>query len=102
MSQQKKQIRKKFNDDCLKRDKYKCRVCPREDDLAVHHITDRKEMPNGGYVKENGITLCPDCHLKAERWYLYQDKYEETFPPNNLYFIIASSYEKAVAASNKL
>lgn len=29
-----------------------------ERDLDAHHITDRNEMPNGGYVPENGISLC--------------------------------------------
>ena len=41
------------------RDGYACRTCgfastPRraEDELDAHHITDRNEMPNGGYVAE--------------------------------------------------
>jgi hypothetical protein len=26
-------------------------------------------MPDGGYVLENGISLCNDCHFEAERYY---------------------------------
>ena len=70
MSQSKKIIRKKFRDDALKRDGYKCKMCglqPKNiSDLDVHHIFDRTLMPNGGYVKENGISLCSECHIKAE------------------------------------
>ena len=54
------------------RDGFTCRGCGfastperAEDALDAHHITDRNEMPNGGYVAENGITLCEVCHAKA-------------------------------------
>jgi len=105
MSAKKKQIRQKFNDDCLKRDGYRCRICTclSTRDLEVHHITDRSKMPNGGYVKENGITLCPMHHLIAERYHVTGGKhYAEKMHPNDLYALIGSSYEKAVAASEKL
>lgn len=60
MSNKKKQIRQQFRDAVFKRDGYKCRVCGNSGQLDAHHIIDRTEMPSGGYVKENGICLCPE------------------------------------------
>jgi len=99
----KKQIRKAFREACLTRDGNVCKCCPVKTDLAVHHITDRNEIARGGYVKQNGITLCPDCHMKAERYHDTNGKsYVPTFHPNDLYELIGSSYEEAVAASERL
>lgn len=69
MSAKKKNIRDKFRSDVFGRDGYQCRVCSRDHGLDAHHVTDRKEIPDGGYVKENGISLCDACHLKAELWH---------------------------------
>ncbi len=69
--------------------------------LDAHHITDRNEMPNGGYVKENGISVCDDCHLKAEEFHSTGIAVEG-FAPADLYQKIDSSHEKAVAAAEKL
>jgi hypothetical protein len=68
-------------------------------ELDIHHITDRKEMPNGGYVPENGIALCRDgfgmdCHAKAELGF-------QKYMPSDLYRIIRSSKEKATAADTE-
>lgn len=52
-------------------------------------------MPNGGYVRENGISVCTDCHLLAE-------DAEPGYEPEVLYEKIGSSYEYAVEASEKL
>ena len=52
-------------------------------------------MPNGGYVKENGISLCEQCHIKAE------DE-AEGFEPEVLYKLIGSTYEEAIKASERL
>lgn len=107
MNLSKKDIRKQFFLAVFNRDK-KCRTCgagwkmsgPRFD---AHHITDRSKMPNGGYVLENGIFLCPECHLKAEKFHAsgYQE-YEPGFHPDDLYKLIGSSHEKAVKASEGL
>ena len=71
--------------------------------LDAHHITDRNLMPNGGYVKENGISLCPPCHIYAENYHIHDGKmWSEGYHPNDLYAKIGSSYEKAVEASKKL
>jgi 5-methylcytosine-specific restriction endonuclease McrA len=84
----KQKIREHFRNSVFDRDKYKCIMCgaPAVD---AHHITDRNLMPNGGYVKENGVSLCGACHLLAEAQ-------AEGFTPDVLYGIIGSTYEKAV------
>ncbi len=108
----KKAIRKAFRDNSFKRDGYRCRCCPfksspatAEEDLDVHHITPREEMPNGGYVKENGISLCKgtdgsSCHEKAEMVLKGDDI--PGFHPDDLYKLIGSSREKAYQESEKL
>lgn len=108
MSAKKKQVRAAFRDATFSRDKYKCVCCPfqsspekAEEELDAHHITDRNEMPNGGYVKENGISLCADCHLKAEEFHSTGTA-APGFSPEELYAKIGSSYERAVKASERL
>jgi 5-methylcytosine-specific restriction endonuclease McrA len=105
----KKEIRRKFRDVCLKRDKITCAKCGlkaknMEEALKifdVHHITDRKEMPNGGYVLENGITLCHECHVKAEEFHSTGNAVPG-YSIKELYIVINSNYDAAVKASEKL
>lgn len=104
----KKQVRASFRNATYKRDGYKCRGCgfssdvnQAEQDLDAHHITDRTEMPNGGYVKENGISLCEECHKKAEEFHS-TGVAVIGFSPEDLYLKIGSSKEKAIEASRKL
>ena len=104
MNRTKSQIRAHFRRVCYERDGYACVTCgcPKEniERLDVHHITDRNEMPGGGYVLENGISLCPDCHLKAEKYHQTDGwDWEEGYHPNSLYFRIGSSKEEAIQAS---
>ncbi len=102
MSQEKKKIRSEFRKNVFLRDHYRCKKCgfqstseKAEEELDVHHITNRNSMENGGYVKENGITLCKkNCHLKAE-------KGEEGYDPNTLYRLIGSSKEIAIRKDKK-
>lgn len=100
----KKEIRNKFRNDVFKRDNNKCKVCGISDTkskLDAHHITDRSEMENGGYIKENGITLCDrenGCHMKAEQFHL-GNLVEQGFYPDDLYKLINSSYEIAYKKS---
>ena len=108
MGSEKKVIRKLFRDACYKRDGFRCAVCnmksskdKAEEELDAHHITDRKEMPNGGYVKENGISLCPACHEKAEVFHSTGTPHPG-YSVEDLYKKINSSYEKAVEASKEL
>lgn len=98
-------MREAFRTAVFSRDGHKCRTCGRSDvALDAHHITDRNQMPNGGYVKENGITLCNaagGCHEKAEVYHSTGEALEG-FSPMDLYRFIGSSMEKAVAASKRL
>lgn len=67
--EEKKRIRRQFRDAVFKRDGYRCVVCGATRPLDAHHIVSRDVMPNGGYIKSNGITLCDTehgCHYKAE------------------------------------
>ncbi len=68
--------------------------------LDAHHITDRNELPAGGYVAENGISLCAICHEKAEEWHSSNHtRCVEGFHPDDLYRKVGSSHEKALQAS---
>lgn len=102
MSSEKKKIRQAFRDAVFERDDYKCRICGAESDLDVHHITDRTELPNGGYVMENGISLCPICHKHAELFHITKGDWWKNMHPDELYKLIGSSYERARDASRRL
>ncbi len=58
-------------------------------------------MPNGGYVAENGISLCEKCHPKAETYHC-GEPVPPGFSPDELYALIGSSQEAARAASEAL
>jgi len=118
MSDFKKTLRKEFRLSVFTRDQHKCRGCGRQGydhndaqevarvaaggavlcELDAHHITTRDEMPAGGYVKENGISLCPECHLKAEVPHAANIE----FSPETLYRSIGSSKESAWMMSLEL
>lgn len=115
----KSEVRRNFRESTFDRDGYRCRWCNNgpiydspESIFDAHHITDRHDMPNGGYVPENGITLCKydengyednSCHMKAERFHISGGvEWEEGMHPNDLYKLIGSSKELAVKKSEKL
>ncbi len=103
----KKDIRKNFRDSVFKRDKNTCQVCKLKKDITeldAHHITDRSEMINGGYVKENGITVCKiDCHFKVEWFHITEGKnWNCGLHPDDLYKMIGSSKELADSKSKEL
>jgi 5-methylcytosine-specific restriction endonuclease McrA len=100
MSAQKKLIRQNFRDAVFKRDGHKCVFCGATENLDAHHITDRSLMPNGGYVLENGITVCDKHHLLCEGY--HGGKPQEGYLPSDLYKKIGSSYSRAVIESEKL
>lgn len=85
----------------FERDNHKCKVCGCPDQLDAHHITDRNLMPNGGYILENGISLCPNCHIEAEKFHS-GEKVKEGFFPDDLYNLINSSFELAKEQDRKL
>ncbi len=105
MSATKKATRAAFRDAVFKRDKNACKKCGVKASetlhLDAHHVTDRTLMPNGGYVLPNGISLCPECHEKAEEHHSLGQA-EAGFTPDELYGLIFSSYEAAVKASERL
>jgi predicted restriction endonuclease len=103
MSAQKKKIRQNFRDAVFSRDKHKCVFCNITENLDAHHITDRNEMPNGGYVKENGISLCPKHHEDAEQFHISGGiKWVDGMHPDDLYIKIKSSKQIAIKESEKL
>lgn len=111
-------IRFRFRQVVFTRDEFQCRICGLkpvdEEDLDAHHITSRDDMPNGGYVKENGITLCKVCHAKAEialQWWNRVDHLNPEWScpsgcnellPNALYSLIGSNRLIAEQESAKL
>jgi hypothetical protein len=118
----KKRVRAAFRSAVFERARYRCDMCGKPgkdrqggdrhstyhaDDpslvpLDAHHITDRNEMPNGGYVKENGISLCDDgCHILAEVNHQTGTPHSG-FSPTDLYSRIGSSYEVAHRSSSEL
>jgi len=109
MKNAKKLVRQNFRNDVFKRDKCCCVYCGKqhsktntEETLDAHHITPREEMPNGGYVKENGVSLCKEeCHFEAEMW-LKNGTGKEGLDPESLYSKICSSKERAIKASERL
>lgn len=104
----KKQIRENFRTEVFKRDKNTCKVCNTKhvdvEGLDSHHITDRSLMPNGGYVKENGISVCKDkCHMKVEEFHITDGvSWVQGLHPDDLYKKINSSKELAILKSNDL
>ena len=102
MSKKKFVVREVFREAVFTRDRNRCRVCGARDRvLDAHHITDRHDMPNGGYVQENGISLCPECHRKAEDWHALGIG-NRNYHPDELYKLIGSSKERAIEESEKL
>ena len=57
--------RDQFREGVFARDRHRCVVCgvPAQD---AHHILERRLFPDGGYYLANGVSLCAECHLKAE------------------------------------
>lgn len=104
MSVDKKRVRQAFRSAVFARDCYCCRVCAVPAGkfvLDAHHITDRGLMPNGGYVEENGISLCPGCHRKAEVFHETGTALDG-WAPNDLYERLGLTYERAHVAASRL
>lgn len=108
MSAAKKAIRKNFRDACFQRDNYACKMCGFQSsiekalkDLDAHHISSRENMPYQGYSSLNGITLCKECHIKAEVFHSTGTSHPN-YSPDDLYQAIESSFEKALQACKEL
>jgi hypothetical protein len=57
--------RTEFRETVFSEDKNLCVICDKPA-VDAHHIMDRALFPDGGYVIENGASLCEECHWKAE------------------------------------
>ena len=77
--------REMFNETCIKRDNNQCRLCGVTEKLSVHHIIERKLWSDGGYYKNNGITVCPECHLLTEAGFILPSKLWFKMGINKLY-----------------
>ena len=103
MSQEKQQLREFFKEAVFTRDDHTCVFCDITENLDAHHITDRHRLPCGGYVVENGITLCSEHHLMAEKFHMTGGKeFEEGFHPDQLYKKIGSDFRQALIKSKEL
>jgi hypothetical protein len=104
--QKMKRLRSLFNEECKKRDKNRCAVCGKESPLSVHHISPRHNMPQDGYSKSNGITLCDgenSCHWKAEDFINNgSNEYNSGYEIDSLYRKINSSKNQAIKESEEL
>jgi 5-methylcytosine-specific restriction endonuclease McrA len=98
-----KQWRTTFREGVFERDGHKCKVCGNDGELDAHHITDRHDLPNGGYVFSNGISLCSECHIKAGVHHVTGGKdWPDGFHPDDLYRLIHSSQDLAYEDSKRL
>jgi len=61
------QKRKKFRETCFDRDNNECIVpwCT-EEAVDAHHIAERELWKNGGYIPNNGVSVCEKHHRYAE------------------------------------
>mgnify|MGYP000218151177 CR=1 FL=1 len=120
--QHKKAIRAAFRGAVFARDRHTCQVCGRRwtaqdadpslKRINAHHITDRNLMPGGGYVLENGITVCDvaafddpgeSCHMRVEAWHISGGtQVEPGLHPDKLYERIGSSQALAIRKSERL
>jgi hypothetical protein len=63
------ELRDTFRKAVFERDGYSCVVCGK-DAVDAHHLYERKLWPGtdeGGYILDNGVSLCESCHQEAER-----------------------------------
>lgn len=93
------------------RDKYTCRVCSKKWDpsdadpalfrMCLHPILDRTQMPGGGQVPENHITVCSgECLERCEEFHLSGGaRWEQGLHPDDLFGSIGTSLEEAIRAS---
>ena len=98
MKDQKLLTRDEFREKCLERDKHKCVICGVPNDLAVHHIMERRLFSDGGYYLDNGASLCPVHHIRAEETILGCDAIREAIGIENIilpdHFYSDNEYDK--------
>lgn len=57
--------RDSFRTEVFSRDSHRCVVC-KASAVDAHHLIERRLWTDGGYYLANGVSLCSDCHMKAE------------------------------------
>jgi len=65
--------REEFRLAVFARDCNTCVICGRPGQDA-HHIMERRLFTDGGYDIDNGVTVCGQCHLDAERTFITPDE----------------------------
>lgn len=99
MSLKKRNIRRKFRDEVFARDNHRCVKCGTtqlaldnsQAKLDAHHITNRNDMEDGGYILSNGISLCPSCHWRAEIFHSSgSERWHDGYHPDDLKKLIHS------------
>jgi hypothetical protein len=60
-----KQGRQDFRERVFARDNHCCVVCG-QPAVDAHHLLERRLWENGGYLVDNGVSLCKQHHLEAE------------------------------------
>ena len=58
--------RDEFRKKVFERDNHSCVICKAKA-VDAHHIIERRLFDNGGYYIDNGASLCPECHIRAEQ-----------------------------------
>lgn len=65
-----------FREHVMQRDNYRCVNCD-VPATEVHHIMERRLFVDGGYLMDNGVSLCNACHWLAEMTLLSTDELRE-------------------------
>ena len=68
--------REEFRNAVFERDRHLCVVCD-QPAVDAHHLIERRLWPDGGYELDNGVSLCEEHHLDAERTVLSVDTLRE-------------------------
>lgn len=58
--------RQAFREAVFNRDGGRCVFC-KEPAVDAHHLIERRLWKDGGYVPDNGIAVCANCHLACEQ-----------------------------------
>jgi len=69
--------RDEFRNEVFKRDNNQCVICGESTDIVAHHIIERRLWSDEGYYRDNGATICPIHHLRAEQTILSCEEIRE-------------------------
>jgi len=68
--------RDEFRNTVFLRDNNSCVICgaPAQD---AHHVMERRLFLDGGYHPDNGVSVCGECHIKAEQTLISPEELRE-------------------------